>query len=132
MTTEIPVTNTRKRWGSTPHHLNCFIDFLHHRVIFQCWQASILFLGYQYVTWLKSIWAPISKLLPLHTIFGISANKIYSVKRCFSERMFLSFSSRSRAVTWTPSTCYRLDQFISTPHSAPLVDELPSVSLPQQ
>lgn len=35
-----------------------------------------------------------------------------SVKRCFSERMFLSFSSKSSAVTLTPAACYRLDQFI--------------------
>lgn len=35
-----------------------------------------------------------------------------SVKRCFSERVFLSFSSKSSAVTLTPAACYRLDQFI--------------------
>lgn len=66
-----------KRWGSTPHHLNCFIDFPHHRVIFQCWHASILFLSYQYVTWLKNIWAPILKLLPLHTIFLCQCEKVF-------------------------------------------------------
>lgn len=51
--------------------------FPHHRVIFQCWHASILFLSYQYVTWLKNIWAPILKLLPLHTIFLCQCEKVF-------------------------------------------------------
>lgn len=76
--------HTGKRWGSTPHHLNCFIDFPHHRVIFQCWHASILFLSYQYVTWLKNIWAPILKLLPLHVYnIPVSVWKGVLVKECF-------------------------------------------------